>query len=469
MLYIAIDRNRKDPLNQQVYSGIVEKILNGTLAAGDKMPSSRNFSRSLGVSRNVVLEAYDQLAAEGFTEARHGSGTYVAEGIQLDGYHVGHPAPKKPLTGLLYEPNAQMIDFRTGVPDLSLFPIKKWGALYRNVCETLNPHTLDYYQAQGCYDLRYALSRYLYKSRGVVCDADHILITTGAAQAFALTSRVLTPEEHVVVEDPIHKDILKIIRASGAVVHPVIVDEQGIRADLLPDLETVKYIFATPSHHFPTGGILSAQRRIALIRYAEQRGGYIVEDDYDSEYHFTGAPIHSLQSLNPDRVIYVGTFSKKLFPALRIGYMVLPPSLINAFMTAKHLEDLHSPVLEQITLAHFIQDGLLDRYIAKSRRVYQEKRRILTAALSRYFGDGVSVKGSATGIHLVAEFSGVCFDSEMFKRLKNGGVRFYPIDDHTLTKGLYNHSLMIGYGNLTSVQIEEGVRRIHTVITKSTP
>ena len=308
MLYIKLDRSRKTSLTQQLYTGIIEKILNGALSAGEKLPSSRSLSRSLGVSRNVVLEAYDQLTAEGFIESAHGSGTYVADGTQMNGYRIGQVPQKKPLTGLLYEPDSAVIDFRTGVPDLSLFPVTKWGGLYRSVCESLDPITLDYYQALGCYELRYALARSLNKTRGVVCDADHILITTGAAQAFALTARVLTPKEHVIVEDPINNDILKIIKASGADVHPVIVDDQGIRADLLPDLNTVKYIFTTPSHHFPTGGILSAQRRIALIQYAESHGGYVVEDDYDSEYRFTGAPIHSLQSLNPDRVIYVGTF-----------------------------------------------------------------------------------------------------------------------------------------------------------------
>ena len=461
MLHIEIDKKTKTPLHRQVYHAFRNQILEGHLKSGNKLPSTRGLSTYLGVSRNVIIESYDQLIAEGFITPREGSGTYVSDGAFLSSYKKVEQSPKKSIIGLRHEPDESIIDFRTGVPNLGLFPIKRWGQIYKDICDNIDAIDLDYYEPRGRYELRYELSKYLFRSRGVVCSADQIFITTGAAQAFTLTSRILLDKDkHVVIEDPINSDILKIIRSTKATIHSIPVDNQGIVTDDLPYKIDARYIFTTPSHQYPTGGILSIKRRIALIEYAKKSDGYIVEDDYDSEYRFSGAPISSLQSLDPERVIYVGTFSKKLFPALRIGYIVLPKALESDFSEAKHLEDLHSPVLEQITLARFIKSGYLDRHISTTRKFYKEKRERLQYALKKTFKDAVFIKGNLTGIHLIAQFKNYQFSEKVFKKFSVYGIKIHPIDKHTIKKGKYDDTLMLGYGNLSDENIILGVKRM---------
>jgi GntR family transcriptional regulator / MocR family aminotransferase len=461
MLHIEIDKERKMPMHRQVYDAIRTQILEGRLKHNDKLPSTRGLSKFLGVSRNVIIESYDQLIAEGFIIPKEGSGTYVSDGAFLSSYKKAQQSPKKSIIGLRHEPDDSIIDFRTGVPNLSLFPIKRWGQIYKDICDNIDAIDLDYYEPSGRYELRYELSKYLYRSRGVVCDADQIFITTGAAQAFTLNSRILLDKDkHVIVEDPINSDIMKIISSTKATIHSIPVDHQGIVTDDLPNGIDARYIFTTPSHQYPTGGILSIKRRIKLIEYAKKSNGYIVEDDYDSEYRFSGSPISSLQSLDPERVIYVGTFSKKLFPALRIGYIVLPKVLEADFSQAKHLEDLHSPVLEQITLARFIQKGYLDRHIGTTRKFYKEKRELLQSELEKTFKDEVVVKGNLTGIHLIAQFKSYRFGAKVFEKLSDYGIKIHAIDKHTIKKGKYNDTLMLGYGNLSDENIVLGVGRM---------
>ncbi len=470
MLHIDIDKEKNVALYRQVYSAIRTQILEGRLKQSFKLPSTRQLAQSLGISRNAVIEAYEQLIAEGFIESVKGSGTFISGGAFLEGYKQKELSPEKSIIGLRYEPDDDIIDFRTGVPNLGLFPIKQWGKIYKDVCDKINAYDLDYYEPRGSYKLRYELSKYLFRSRGVVCDADQIFITTGAAQAFTLTSRMLLDESsHVVIEDPINNDILKIIIATGARIHSIPVDEQGIVTKALPENVDALLIFTTPSHQYPTGGILSAKRRVELIKYAGKCGGYIVEDDYDSEYRFSGSPISSLQSLCSERVIYVGTFSKKLFPALRIGYIVLPKDLEKLFGQTKHLEDLHSPVLEQLTLAEFVKSGMLDRHISTSRKFYANKRQLLEQELTKVFGENVSFHGNSTGIHLLAIFHGFSFTQDMFEKFPGFGFNIHSIEEHTIKKGEYNNSLMLGYGNLSDEQIVLGVSRMKKAFIKLFP
>ena len=460
MIHIDIDKDGDVTLTRQIYTAISKHILEGVLKKHDKLPSSRSLALHLGVSRNVIMEAYDQLLAEGYIISKGGSGTFVADGAFLENYKVRLPNVTDHLTGLRHEPNHRIIDFRPGVPDLSLFPIAKWGQLYKSTCEDLTSSVLDYYGPQGCYALRYELSRYLQRSRGVVCSPDQILITTGAAQAFTITSRaLLNKSKYAILEDPINKDIMEIIQRTGAKIYSIPVDNQGIVTENLPDIDA-SFIFTTPSHQFPLGGILSIKRRIQLIHYAEKHAGYIIEDDYDSEYRYVGSPIRSMQSLNPDRVIYVGSFSKKLYPALRIGFMVLPEALVEELSRAKHLEDIHSPILEQITLAQFIKKGLLDKHINISRKVYMNKRKLLEKELSKAFGNDIEILGNSTGIHLIIKFKKYRFPNAQFHRFEKYGLRVHSIDDHTTNKGLHDDKLMLGYGNLSHEEIKQGIYRL---------
>ncbi len=460
-MYIQIERNSKIPLIRQIYFAVRQDILNGKLEKNTKLPSSRVLAKSLGVSRNVVLEAYEQLFCEGYIITREGSGTYVSENASLEGYHACSVFEKESILGLRHEINEEVIDFRTGVPDLSIFPIKKWGNLYNKVCSQIPALNLDYYEPRGCYELRYELVKYLLRARGVVCSPAQVFITTGAAQAFTLASAVLLGKnKHVVVEDPINKDIYKMLAVTKAAVHPVPADLYGIDTDELPKGLQPKLVFTTPSHQFPLGGILPINRRIALINYAKEANGYIIEDDYDSEFRFEGSPVTSFQSIAPERVIYIGTFSKILCPAFRIGYIILPSGLIDRFSHVKHLQDLHSPVLEQLALARFIKDGMLDRHINLSRKVYRAKNNLLKKCLKEAFNNRIKILGCSTGIHLVVAFTDIVFNHEIQKKLKNAGVNVPPVSQHTIKKGMHEDKIMLGYGNLSSEQIIEGVRRM---------
>ncbi len=466
-MYLQINRSSDKTLTQQVYEGIKANILTGILKAHTKLPSTRQLAKELHISRNVILEAYESLFAEGYLEASKGSGTYVTEGLLLENYALGTETPKEPLLGLLHEPNKSIIDFRTGVPSLSLFPKEKWGRLYKEICESLPAFSLDYHEPRGCYALRYELCSYLRRTRGVTCSPHEMIITTGAAQAFNLITQYFTKiNPDVIVEDPLSHGITDILEQAGMSIHPVLVDAMGLSTALLPSNLTPSLVFTTPSHQFPLGSVLPISRRIELIRYARNKGAYIVEDDYDSEFRFEGAPIQSMQSLDPDHVIYVGTFSKILCPALRMGYLILPRHLTSKISSVKYTEDIHSPVLEQLTLSKFIKEGHLDAHIRKAKKYYHAKSKLLIHALRQKFGTEVSILGHSAGIHLVASFTDITFDTDLLSRLEKNGLRLPTPEAHAMVKGRHMHEIMIGYGNLTDEAIIEGIHILYETAKK---
>ncbi|WP_075980133.1 MocR-like pyridoxine biosynthesis transcription factor PdxR [Bacillus massilinigeriensis] len=463
MLWIPIDRTLDIPLKRQVYEYIRKLILNGELKAGDKLPATRECASQLGISRNVVIEAFEQLLAEGYIVGHQGSGTFVAEGTFLE-----QMQEEQTTTLEISEEGMQekgVIDFRSGIPALDMFPKKDWGRLAKEVCLEAPDYTFGYDHPEGRLELRKILSQYLRRTRGVKCHADQIVITSGATQAFSLiTKLLLSQDDKVIIEDPITNEIQTIFTSTGATLIPIAVDEQGMRTDLLSVGEKPKFIFVTPSHQFPLGSILPIQRRIQLIQYARANECYIVEDDYDSEFRYDGEPISSLQGLDSERVIYVGTFSKNLSPALRMGYLVLPQALIERCRSLKWFHDLHTPSLNQMLLARFIEEGLLDRHIRKMRKVYMKRREVLRKALTREFGQSVDILGDSTGLHLIAEFKEVGFTEKLIERLYQSNVKVYPVEHHTIQKGRHVNKVILGYGNLREEEIEEGVCRTRIIL-----
>lgn len=461
MFWIPIDRTIDVPLIRQVYEQIRTRILHGELVAGECLPSTRELSSSLGVSRNVVVGAYEQLFAEGYIEGKQGSGTYVAEGAYLD-LQEKTDFPSFFDMHQLKEETNDVIDFRPGIPALDMFPRNPWGRITKQVCEDTSHSVFGYGHPEGRIELRHILSRYLKRTRGVHCHPDQLIITSGATQALSLiASLLLSPGDEVMIEDPITHEIQTIFTSPGSTLHPIPVDEQGIKTWLIPSDKKPSFIFVTPSHQFPLGGTLTIQRRIQLIQFARTSDCFIVEDDYDSEFRYQGAPINSLQGLDPDRVIYIGTFSKILSPALRLGYLILPPSLAKRCKDLKWFTDLHTPTLEQLTIARFIDERHLERHIRKMKKVYKSRRDHIKKCLKEEFGSKVKVLGDSTGLHLIAEFQEVEFpDRRVNEIAKKYKVQIYPVEHHAIKKGVHQNKIILGYGNLTFEEIEEGTHRL---------
>ncbi|GED54721.1 PLP-dependent aminotransferase family protein [Brevibacillus borstelensis] len=536
MLWINIDRTQPMPLFRQLYADIRGKILKGELRAGERLPSTRKLAEELYVSRNVVLEAYDQLLAEGYLEGRPGSGHYVAPGIDLSlltpllppglplsGRVTGQRGPETPERVLenddrafpsatirisldgsdsaigrtspgvsdsaidrtspgvndsaagctaLYgsdkaigHPSPNTIDFRSGVPCLDRFPRALWGKIMQQVCREAPLDAFGYGRPEGQAELRAILSRYLFRTRGVQCRPEQIVITSGATQAFVLIAKVLLSKgASAVIEDPITRDIQTIFAQTGAALLPVPVDQHGMMTNLLPADAQPRFVLVTPSHQFPLGGTLPIQRRIQLIRYASERDCYLVEDDYDSEFRYDSPPVHSLQGLAGERVIYIGSFSKILSPGLRMGYLVLPPSLVERYQAAKWFTDLHTPSLEQLALGRFVEEGHLEKYISRVKKLYKRRRRALCDALQAHFPGQVDIWGASTGLHIVASFSGKAFTEASLSALLQAGVRVYPVEEHAIQKGRHLDKVIIGYGNLPEEDIVEGVLRMKRVL-----
>lgn len=446
------------PLINQIYEAIRKQILSGNLIAGYKLPSTRELAHELQVSRNVILNAYDQLLAEGYLESRKGSGTFIARGAVLE---KAHELPILPPALSRHPPSRKdIIDFRPANPALNFFPNRIWSKLISTVYLSSPPECFGYDIPEGRPELRQAIANYLWPARGVKCHPEQIIITNGASQAFNLIARVLlNPNEQVIVEDPLTKDIQQLLRSTGATLRPVPVDDNGLRTDLIPPACNPKIFFVTPSHQSPLGEILPIQRRIQLIRKAQAAGSYIVEDDYDSEFRYTGQPISSLQGLSPDRVIYVGTFSKVLSPALRVGYLILPPNLVEQFREAKWAFDRFVPIMNQLTLARFITEGHLRKHIADMKKLYRERRNTLIKLLTNSFGNDVTISGDSTGLNLVATIANADFDETVSQALSLG-IRIYPVEEHSIVKGFHRNKLVLGYGNLEQAQLASGIARL---------
>ncbi|AFM41102.1 transcriptional regulator with HTH domain and aminotransferase domain [Desulfosporosinus acidiphilus SJ4] len=469
MMYINLDRNSTISLTRQIYSHIREAILNGTLKQFEKLPSTREMSHSLNVARNVVIESYEQLTAEGYIYTKNGAGTYVNDGIYFERTATLSSLINR--KAIENRPNKNVISFRTGIPDLASIPIKKWGQLYKSITLSVSPLHMDYQSSKGEYELRYQLSMYLRRARGVNTYPENVLIINGAAQAFSLLSRLVSDDGYALVENPLSYGILHTLESNKVKIKTIPVDEFGMETAKLPNFPP-ELIFTTPSHQFPTGVILPIKRRIQMIQYARKHNSYIVEDDYDSEFRFDGSPIQSMQSLDPTRVIYVGTFSKTLMPSLRMGYMVLPDALCAQMEETKYVADLHSPILEQLTMAKFIEAGFFDMHIKKMRSIYLKRRNHLIKCLKNAFGDTVSISGAEAGMHLVATFKAINFNNLVMHNIEDNDLQIVPISKHYLLdetnkvlKHPYNDSLIFGYGNTNILSIDAGIKRLYTALS----
>jgi len=452
-----LERGKGKPLTRQIYEHLRSQILTGALSSGTRMVSTRHLAGELGVSRNIVLNAFEQLLAEGYIDARTGAGTFVAMGASFR----TRPLPELrdiPSVGFRSVP-AGLVDFRSGLPDLSLFPVRTWDRLSRKVWTGLTPSDLSYGQPEGRPELRKEIAGHIGTYRGVRCHPDQILITGGTTQAVGIITRLLLGGQPraCILEDPVTSDIQSITSGYGARILGAPVDQQGLRVDRLPQGARPAFLYVTPSHQFPLGVTMPIQRRARLLEYARSRNTYVLEDDYDSEFRYDSPPISSIQGLDPQRVIYVGTFSKTLCPALRIGYIVFPPELVRRGREVKWFTDLHNSSIEQLILARFLAEGHFVRHVHIMKKAHRALRQVLVKALESRFGQSAEILGSAAGLHLCARFHGTRFTPALLARIQQAGVKVYPVEEHAIRKGRWADTLILGYGMLTPARIREGI------------
>lgn len=449
---IVLQRGSVLPIKRQIYDAFKQRMMSGDMKDGEAMPSTRLLAETLSVSRSTVCEAYDMLLAEGFIVAHQGAPTRVAPGLTVAG------APQSIEIDETEPSRSYAADFKTGQPDLREFPRYAFEQSVKKAASELPLDALGYSGAQGLMPLREQISAYLYRSRGIKAAAKDIFITAGATHALHVAAEVLRPmSQSIIMEDPCHTGMLKTFERKGFMPVPVPADEAGLQTDNLADCSGCP-VYVTPSHQFPLGGILSAPRRAALIRYAREHESYIIEDDYDSEFRYTGEPVAPLYTMDPQRVIYVGTFSKVLYPALRIGFVILPSVLQPQWLRARTYTDVQNPVFEQAALADFFGTRRLDRHIHKMRRLYGARRRKLLDSLGEVFGDTWRPLGDAAGLHMAIQFDGLCFGRSAESRLRERGIRAVAVSRHCIEKGRHEDKLLLGYGHLNDAEIGTGVR-----------
>jgi GntR family transcriptional regulator / MocR family aminotransferase len=490
-LALKLDHTSTTPLHRQVYGELRRAILSGRLSPGQRVPSTRSLSRSLAISRTTVTQGYEQLLSEGYLETRSGSGTFVCVQLpdtllnteQISALDLAPPSALKlsryaqqmsvmPLE-IQYQPSDE-ISFRYGRPAIQEFPIALWRKfLSRHCCG--DTQWMDYsLDPQGDYGLRAAIARYLCHARAVQCDPNRIVITNGTQQALDLILRVLIdPGETIAIEDPGYLSARKVFLSHDAKLLPIPVDESGLVIENLMALSSqvssqsvnpIRLLYVTPSHQFPMGGTLSLSRRLALLSWAQKMGVMIIEDDYDSEYRYGDRPIPALQGLDSsDLVLYVGTFSKVLFPSLRMGYLVLPDRLVPVVTQAKWLSDRQLPMLAQKVLTDFIEEGHLESHIRKMRSHYDRCRQVLVQSLQRHFGTQVTILGEKAGIHVMVRFSLPIGDAEIIERATLAGVGIVSARPCYWAGGGAGE-FILGYGELTEGAIAEGIRRLATVL-----
>jgi GntR family transcriptional regulator/MocR family aminotransferase len=456
-----------------------DHIVRGVYAPGEKLPSSRALAVELGVSRTTVTSAFDQLISEGYVLNRQGAAGIVAGlnsgdfgnsqqngkigPVELSSYAdrilslpPSAPAARPSLT----------FDFKYGDISASDFPIALWRRAVSDVLLKTKGR-LAYSPPEGSDSLRRELQRYLWRARGIQCETNQIIVVSGSQQGVDLCARLLVePGKRVVVEEPGYVMARNALTAAGATLLPVPCDEQGLDTSKLPDVETVSMVFVTPSHQYPLGGVLPIGRREALLDWANDKGSYILEDDYDSEYRYDVKPIPPLYQAGSRRVIYLGTVSKTLSPTLRLGYLVLPEQLADVFITCKQIMDRHSSTLEQEALASVIESGAYERHVRKMRRAHGERRSSLITALAESFGEDIEVVGSSAGLHVVVWFKHLRSEEgqHLAQAALQKGIGIYPIDPHFLGERPTMAGFVFGYASMSSKEISDGIAKLKVVL-----
>jgi GntR family transcriptional regulator/MocR family aminotransferase len=487
---IGLARDGPMPLHRQLYEGLRQAILTRRLAPGMRLPSTRTLASELGLSRYTVVDAFRQLGAEGYLEGKVGAGTCVARTLPDDLLRPVLPAISaavpmrerrlrsqrsegllalgRPLLGTRRGQPRHSQPFQVGVPALDAFPGDLWGRLVARHARTISVSMRGYQDPAGYAPLRRAIASYLAAARGVRCTAEQVIVVNGSQQGIALTAQVLlNPGEAVWMEDPGYPGAKGALLGAGARLIPVPIDAEGldVGAGRARGPEA-RLAFVTPAHQCPLGVTMSLKRRLALLAWASEAGAWVIEDDYDSEYRYVGRPLAALQGLDTaGRVIYAGTFSKVLFPALRLGYLVVPRDLIETFAAARLFADMHPPPLEQAVLAEFMTEGHFAPHIRRMRRLYAERQAALIEA-ARPLSPWLDVCPSEAGMHLLGWLRGGSDDQAIAQLAARHQVITHPLSRFCIEPS-EQRALLLGYTSVPIPAIREGVRRLATAFAQA--
>jgi GntR family transcriptional regulator/MocR family aminotransferase len=483
---ITFDGDESSPMYRRLYDWFRSAILTGELRPGQKIPSSRYLASELKVSRITILAAFQQLSAEGYIESSAGSGTYVAKSIpdQVTRLRLGN---RRASLGQTVRSGSRQVSqlsanlvpfptlpfgveaFRVGLPALDHFPVNIWSRLVARRCRQPRKEMLNYGGPMGFGPCREAIAEYVTTVRGVRCDASQVMIVNGSQQGLEISGRaLLDPGDAVWIEEPGYPGAVQALGAVSGKLIPVPVDDDGLDVkEGIKRCPKARAAFITPSHQFPLGMTLSAARRMMLIDWAARNSAWIVEDDYDSEYEFRKRPTAAVQGLDTNaRVIYVGTFSKVLFPSLRIGYLIVPADLVSAFCRVRQASDISHPTLEQAVLADFIREGHLARHIRRMRMLYMDRDDALVTEINKQLGSIMEIVSAQAGMHLVGLLPDGVEDTIVWQRAARAGIASWPLSICCQRKP-HRGGLVLGYGGVDQRQIQDGVKRLAAIIRDS--
>ena len=473
---IAVDRKGEKPLHRQIYDALRAMILERRLQSGQQIPSTRALADELGISRIPVLGAYAQLLAEGYIESRSGAGTFVTNSLS-DQFLSVRPA----MASVVNEAASDAISrvsrllplegtpwflgsgaFSVGQIAYDHFPFRVWSDLVTYQARRVRASSMNYADPMGSLEFREVIAGYLRTARAVRCEASQIMVVNGSQHALDLSARVLLdPDSPVWIEEPGYVFLRHTLMLSGCRLVPVPVDNEGL--DVAAGIKlcrNARAAYVTPSHQYPLGATMSAARRLQLLEWAHRSSAWIVEDDYDSEYRYESMPVASMQGLDPgSRVIYIGTFSKTLFPSLRLGYMVIPPALVSRFLAVRQTNDLCPSHLYQAALADFINGGHFTRHVRKTRQLYAERRNELTQALMKEFGSEIEILGAEAGMHLVVTLPPGLSDQKISASAAQEGLWLWPLSAAYAGTNV-RQGFILGFGGTKANEMPHQVRRL---------
>ena len=457
MLIFKLEKNSKKPLYEQLYMGMKDAIIHKHIEVGTKLPSKRKLADFLNISQTTVEIAYGQLLAEGYIASKPRIGFFVEEIDELP--FIDSKQPKKSIETRLNKQEPYQYNFHPGKIDTESFPFAIWRKFAKDLFDYPSKEYLQVGEPQGEYELRVEIAKYLYQSRGILCNPEQIVIGSGTEHLLPMILRLIETNSKFALENPGYSAIPRIHLANKAI--PISVDEDGLIVDELEKTDA-NIVYITPSHQFPTGAVLSAARRTQLLNWASKgTNRYIIEDDYDSEFRYIGKPIPALQGMDQnEKVIYLSTFTKSLMPSLRVAYFVLPPALLTSYQEIFSYYSATVPRFDQHILANFMKEGHFSKHLNRMRKIYRKKHDKLTHTLAGFY-PSISIRGDHAGMHILISVPLDKSEHELKQLANENGIAIYPVSDYLLKPIEYDQpTFLLGFGGITQEGIEPAIHKL---------